>query len=63
MIHFGAQLTIKALSEGEVIHKTVIYKTVIYYRHRTISTDESDHKQVQYNVRDTLSTNGTSVGK
>ena len=31
MIHFGAQLTIKAFSEGEVIHKTVIYGLGVKY--------------------------------
>ena len=24
MVHFGAQLTVKALSEGEVVRKTVV---------------------------------------
>lgn len=31
MVHFGAQLTVKALSEGEVVYKTVIYGLSIQY--------------------------------
>ena len=31
MIHFGAQLTVKALSEGEIVHKTVIYGVRVQY--------------------------------
>ena len=58
MIHFGAQLTVKTLSEGEIVHTTVIYGVRVQYETKngnlyvmTVNFDEASIKIWRFSTR------------